>query len=133
MKIILVICLLSISLFSSEIKWSTNYNMARYKATKDNKKVLLFISAKNNPFSEIMKEDTFTHPDVVDIVNKHYVAIELSLGLDKMPVGIKTFSAPSVYFMTSKGKEICRHIVGEVSPKRMVKVLKEALISCEVR
>ena len=139
MKYILIV-LLSLSLYSAdniqsnneEIKWSSNYNMARYRATKEDKKVLVFISAKDSPYSDIMREDVFKHKDVVYLVNKYFIAVELSLGLDRIPVGIKVFSAPAVYFMTNKGKEVCRHIVGQVGVKKMIQMLEDAQNACKV-
>ncbi len=125
MKYFLIVLFLTTSLFSSEIKWSNNYHMSRQKAKKENKNILLFISSKDNPFCDYMKEDTFLNDKIIDYINQDYIAVELSIEDRTLPKSIEIFSAPSVYFLNPMGKKIYRRIVGLVTSKQIIFFLEQ--------
>ncbi|MCK5109936.1 MAG: thioredoxin family protein [Arcobacteraceae bacterium] len=125
MKIVLVNIFLTISLFASQIQWSNNYHMSRQKAKKANKDVFLFISSVDNPFCEYMEEDVFKYENVVKYINKDYIAVRLVIEKDKLPRGIKVLSAPSMYFLTHKGKKLYKRITGEIARRQLIEILKE--------
>ncbi len=115
---------LTVSIFASEISWSNNYHMARYEAKKINKDILLFISSVDNPFCDYMEEDIFKKKRIVDYINKDYIAVKLIIETDNLPQGLLIFSAPTIYFLTNKGKQLYKRITGEVTPKQILTFLK---------
>jgi len=129
-KYILISIFFTISLQSSLITWSNNYHISRQKAKKENKNVLLFISTKkDNPYCEYMQKDTFEYKPIVKHINKNYIPVRLFVENNQIPMGIKFFTVPSVYFLNPKGKEISRRIVGDITPKQLEKILNKIKIS----
>jgi len=96
MRYILINLILSCYLFSSSVQWSNNYDMTRQAAKKANKYVLLFISSKDNSYCESMEEDTFKNKIVMKYIKKDYLAVKLYIEDNRLPGGIKFFSAPSI-------------------------------------
>ncbi len=117
--------LLTVSVLASQISWSSNYHMARYEAKKIDKDILLFISSVDNPFCDYMEEDIFKDQEIVDYIRRDYLAVKLIIETDNLPQGLLIFSAPTVYFLTNKGKQLHKRITGEVTPKQMLVFLRE--------
>ncbi len=124
-KFIVINIFLTVSIFASQIFWLNNYHMARFEAKKINKDILLFISSVDNPFCDYMEEDIFKNKEIVDHINKNYLAVKLIIETDNLPQGLLIFSAPTIYFLTNKGKQLHERITGEVTPKQILKFLKE--------
>ncbi len=122
-RFIIINLLLTVWIFASEIYWSNNYHMSRFEARKTNKDILLFVSSIDNPFCDYMEEDIFKEEEIVELVNRDYIAVKLIIETDKLPTGLLIFSAPTVYFLTNKGKQLYHRIAGEVTPKQMLKFL----------
>jgi len=129
MKLIAVSLALSYWLIAAtiqdSIQWSNNYHMARQLAHKENKNIILFISDKNNPYCEYMQEDTFKSKIVTRYINKDYIAVRLDIKEEKIPTGIEFFTVPTVYFLTSKGKDIFPRVIGNIPPRKMEQLLKK--------
>jgi thioredoxin-related protein len=126
MKYIFLIFFLITSIFATpniSIKWLDNYHQARQVAKKENKNILLFISSKDNPYCDYMREDTLKYKPVIKQIYKKFIPVRLIIETDKIPVGIKFFTVPSIYLLTAKGKELKR-IVGDITPIQMEGILK---------
>ena len=117
--------LLTNILVGATIKWHHNYNLARYQAKKEHKNILLFITEKNNPFCEGMVEDMFIEEDIIDAVNKDYLAVMIDINEHILPTGLGPLYSPSLYFLTNRGKNIIRRVVGETTPREMRRYLKK--------
>ena len=127
MKYFVTSIVFACTLVASSIQWSNNYHMARQQAKKENKKVILFISSKNNPFCEYMEVDTFNNKKVLKLINKNYIAVRLYIEDNNFPKGLDFYSAPSIYFLTHKGKYFenqYKRIIGEITAKQMINILK---------
>jgi len=122
-KYILINILLTMAIQASSIQWTNNYHLARQKAKKEHKSVLLFISSKTNPTCDYMEKDTFENRTVSKQIKDNYVPVRLFIEDDRVPMGIKFFAVPSTYFLNPKGREIRRRIVGEFTPKQLKKIL----------
>ena len=127
MRYFLISIILVNILFASSINWSNNYHLARQQAKKEKKKVFLFISSHNNPFTEYMEIDMFENKKVIEAINKNYIAVKLYTQDNNFPKGLIFYSAPAIYFLDAKGKFFetrYKKIVGEITKNQMLKILK---------
>ena len=127
MKYIVTSLILSSWLVASSLQWSNNYHMARQQAKKENKNVILFVASKVNPSCEYMEIDMFNNEEVSKYINKDYIPVKLYIEDDVFPKGLIFYSAPSIYFLTPKGKYFDKkyhRIIGEITTTQMIKILK---------
>ena len=127
MKYIVTSLILASWLVASPLQWSNNYHMARQQAKKENKNVILFVSSKINPSCEYMEVDMFNNKKVLKLINDDYIAVKLYIEDDVFPTGLIFYSAPSIYFLTPKGKYFdkkYKRIIGEITSKQMINILK---------
>lgn len=126
MKYFVTSIILACYLVASSIQWSDKYHMARQQAKKENKNILLFISSKTNPSCEYMEIDVFTNDKVVKLINKDYIAVKI-YDEKYFPKDLMFYSAPSLYFLTPKGKYFAKNykwIVGEIPKRKLIEILK---------
>ncbi len=126
MRLILVSLFLISHIIASEINWLNNYHMARQQAKKENKNIFLYITQRDNPYCEVMDEDTFKNTKIIKYIENDYLAVKIFIEDNRLPSGLgKIQYAPTVYFLKANGKNIIRRVVGEITIKKMQNYLEQ--------
>ena len=122
----LLICVISIFFASpsysqseNDIKWHDWSNEAFIKAEQQNKLVLLDLSAEWCQFCKKMKAVTYKDPEVIKIINEHYIAInaDIETTLDvKMLYG--NLGVPGTIILTADREELNKRR-GYIAPQQM--------------
>jgi thioredoxin-related protein len=100
----------SIFAFANLINWQTNLDNAINLAKKQNKNILVFITAASCPYCELMEQEIFNDKEGVNYLGKSYVFVKLNLS-DAQKIFKDVYLTPTTYFITPK-KEILASQVG---------------------
>ncbi len=104
-RLLLILTLLFIPLFSNGIKWYTDVAKAKAAAQKQHKIIFVFVEAEHCPYCTQMLEDTLSDKDVIRSLNKEYIPLKIDLDT---PQGKRYFGAttvtPTSYFYAPNGK-----------------------------
>lgn len=104
---------------SNAIEWHDWSHDTFAKAEQQNKLVLLDISAQWCEFCKKMKAVTYQDPEVVKIINKHYIAIYADIELTpdvQMLYG--NFGVPGTVILTAERQELNKRL-GYIAPQQM--------------
>lgn len=103
MRAIFLTFLLFGSLFSAELPWLHDYDVAIKQAQKEKKEIYLFIGADVCRWCDRFKEMTLSKKDVITRLEKEYVLLYLSRDRHKIPNRFTTQGVPRHYFLKSDG------------------------------
>ena len=103
MKLLLLLTLLSASLFSIELNWLHDYDKALSQAKKEKKDVYLFVGADDCRWCQRFYDLTLSKPCVMKKLKKDYVPLYMSRDQHKIPKKFKVRGVPRHYFLTSDG------------------------------
>lgn len=103
MRAIFLTFLLFGSLFSAELPWLHDYDVAIKQAQKEKKEIYLFIGADVCRWCDRFKEMTLSKKDVIARLEKEYVLLYLSRDRHKIPSRFTTQGVPRHYFLKSDG------------------------------
>ena len=103
-KKILIIGLLSFSLFGAELEWAEDYEVGLAQAKKEHKLVYIFISSTHCPWCSKFEREVLTNDAVIKDLEKDYVIIGLNKEMDDIPEGYSARVIPRHYFCESDGK-----------------------------
>jgi thiol-disulfide isomerase/thioredoxin len=110
MKELFLTLIFSIFAFANLINWQTNLDNAINLAKKQNKNILVFITAASCPYCELMEQEIFNDKEGVNYLGKSYVFVKLNLS-DAQKIFKDVYLTPTTYFITPK-KEILASQVG---------------------
>lgn len=120
-KIVLILLLLSISIFAED--W-LDYNETLAKAKDENKIVVLMLSQEGCPACEYMRNMMDGNHKISKELSKKFVVVELDIHDDKIPSKFKYFATPTFYFTNKNGK-ILDVVYGSLKSKSFMEKLKE--------
>lgn len=104
---------------TENIRWHDWSNDTFSLAEQENKLVLLDISARWCQFCKKMKSVTYQDPEVIKIVNKHYIAIHADIELTpdvQMLYG--NLGVPGTVILTAEREELNKRL-GYIAPQQM--------------
>lgn len=101
---ILLLSMLSISLFGAEIKWAEDYETAVLEAKKENKDLYIFISSTHCPWCAKFERKVLSDAKVIKALEKDYIIVGLNKEMDDIPEGFSARVIPRHYFTESNGK-----------------------------
>ena len=104
MKKILLIFLITTSLFGIELPWIHDYNKALKLAQKEQKDIYLFIGADQCHFCKRYKQKALSKPKVIKALKKHFILVYLSRDRHTIPKGFKKYGVPLHYFLKPNGE-----------------------------
>ena len=111
-NILLLLSLLSFSLYSSELNWADSYKDAISKAKAENKNVMLLITSHTCRWCRKLESETLMDEDIIKRVNKDYISIHVTRGEDEYPEELVAPGVPATYFLDNNGKPIIRKVMG---------------------
>ncbi len=105
-RISLLLISLGLFLNANVIDWQDNYEDAHAKAIQENKIFYIFIVSETCHWCHKMKKTTMSDEEVVNRLNKDYVAVELIRDFDEYPELLHAKMVPKHYFLTPDEKKI---------------------------
>ncbi len=99
-------------LSGAELSWADSYADAVAKAKAENKNVLVLISKDRCRWCKKLKTTTLQDEAVVARVERGYVAVEVTRGVDDYPEYLKAKMVPMSYFLYPDGSLIMRGVAG---------------------
>lgn len=104
MKILFILLITAAALFSEHIRWQNDFDKALFKAKKENKELLLFVSKKECAECKEVFVKVFNDKDVQKEVNEKYIAVVVFFEHENSyPIELfYTQSFPTLFFVSSK-------------------------------
>ena len=103
MRIIMIISMLTFSLFASEIKWNDSFEAAKAKAQKEDKIIYALITSETCRWCRKLENETLEEKKVINNLNSKYSAVALTRDKDSYPPCLKAPMVPMSYFLTPEG------------------------------
>lgn len=103
MRIIMMITMLMLSLFASDIKWNNSFEAAKAKAQKENKLIYVVITSETCRWCRKLENETLEEKKVINNLNSKYSAVALTRDKDSYPPCLKAPMVPMSYFLTPEG------------------------------
>lgn len=108
---------------ADKINW-LSYEKGMRKANDEVKKIYINFHADWCYYCKVMEKTTFKDPDVIDYLNKNFVAISVDTVKDKKRArDYKVQGLPSNWFLEADGSKIGA-IPGYLKPKELLQKLK---------
>lgn len=126
MKRFLLLLLLSVTLYGSEVTWIDSYEQALKTAKNEHKPMLLFMNKPGCGSCEYMKENVFTDEAVVKYLEQNYVSVSLSIHKNDAPKELKVSVTPVFHFLSSDGSKLRETLIGGKTAPFFLKLLKQA-------
>jgi thioredoxin-related protein len=126
MKKFLLLSLMSLSLFASDITWYTSYVQAAQSAKTQNKPMLVFMNRPGCGSCAYMKENVFTDKDIVKYLDENYIAVSLDIHTNDAPKALQVSVTPVFYFLHSDGTQAIDTLFGGKTAPFFIKLLKQA-------
>ena len=106
MKLFIFLCVFVSSLYSIELDWIHDYDVALLQAKKENKEVYLFVGADVCKWCDRFKKMTLSSNEVIKKLEESYILLYMSRDRHKIPKKFKVKGVPRHYFLTSDGEII---------------------------
>jgi len=105
-RIFLLHVSLVLFLNANVIDWQDEYEIAHAKAIKENKIFYVFIVGESCRWCRKMEKTTMLDNEIINRLNKDYIAVELIRGFDDYPDSLQARMVPKHYFLTPDEKKI---------------------------
>ena len=99
MKKLLVVLLFITSTLFGQMNRVKELDMAYDKAQAQNKIVMVVLSQEGCPACKYMKNVVFKNKNVVKAFNKKFLAVELDIHKDYVPLELEHVVTPTIYFL----------------------------------
>ncbi len=118
--------MLSSLLHADYIKWFHNYEIGHKEALKLEKPIMLFLKDDSRIDSMNMFKITFLNKEVIELINKNFVSIQLPKGSDQFPLELYyTLEFPSLFFATRYEILYDDIFTGFITPQRLIELVKK--------
>ena len=123
---LILLALMSLSLYASDVAWFTSYAKAAETAKTENKPMLVFMNKPGCGSCAYMKENVFTDAAVIAYLNSGYVAVSLDIHTNDAPKALQVNVTPVFHFLKSDGSKSIETLVGGKTAPFFLKLLKKA-------
>ncbi|QOP40681.1 thioredoxin family protein [Sulfurimonas marina] len=124
-KLLIIMMLLSGSLFANEIHWAKDFTSGIKTAKKENKPVLFVFSRHSCKYCVILEKTTFSNNQVIDTLNKDFVSIiAYSDEGDRFPQELWRPGTPTLWFLDENGQPMYQPLMGAVGEEYFIEALK---------
>jgi thioredoxin-related protein len=123
---LILLSLLTLSLYASDVAWFDSYEKAAKTAMSDNKPMLVFMSQPGCGSCAYMKENVFTDESIIAYLNEHYVSVSLNIHENDAPKELQVSVTPVFYFLNSDGSQALETLIGGKTAPFFIKLLKKA-------
>ncbi|RUM63379.1 MAG: thioredoxin [Sulfurimonas sp.] len=123
-KLLLVIVLLSSTLFANKIVWEKDFHSGVVKAKKLNKPILFVVSNHSCRYCVKLEKTTFSDKRVIKTLNKDFVSIiSYSDENDYTPRELLRSATPTSWFLKADGSPMFQALIGTVGTEKFLKYL----------
>jgi uncharacterized protein YyaL (SSP411 family) len=102
MKKIIIMMLLSFSVFSAEVEWSGSYEVALAKAKKANKPLLVLITSETCSWCRKLESTTLKDEKIAGRINDKFEAVNVTRDKSIYPKTLAAKMVPMSYFVDPK-------------------------------
>ena len=127
MKKILLLLFVTLSLSAADVNWFHSYAKAANAAKTSNKPMMLFMNKPGCGACQYMKDNVFTNAQVIDYLNKHFVAVSLDIHKNDAPKDLQVNVTPVFHFLKSDGSKSIETLMGGKGVKKFMPMLEKAL------
>lgn len=110
---------------SNDIKWVNNITSTQNLTNNSGKSTILFFTGKWCAPCRIMKREVFADNEVMKVINKKFVPVELhmdNINSKNLVKHFKVGATPTTIIVDSKGK-VLDYVVGKIEKKEFLKIL----------
>lgn len=125
MKSFVFLCF-AISLFGADIDWMS-LEKAKALAKKENKVIMVEVSAHGCKYCVDMAQTTLKSPRIVDKINRYFAPVLYYLDSDEIPKEFSARGTPTFFFVDKNGKRLSPPIFGAWNSKDFDFFLESAL------
>jgi len=122
-KIILILFLLSTSIFADNIEWM-EYDKALSVSKAEDKTIMVMLGRSSCGVCGYMKRVVFKDKNVIKKFNEKFLAVYIELDFDDNPNDLKYIGVPTFYFLDKNEKKLLRFDGGKRTPS-FIKMLDE--------
>lgn len=123
-KIIMLLGMLTHSLFGSEIQWAKDFNSGVEQAKKEHKPILFISSRHTCKYCVILDNTTLKDKVVVKALQRDFVSIiSYSDEGDYIPKRLWRPGTPAIWFLNSNGEPMFQPIPGAIDAKNFLNAL----------
>jgi len=126
MKKLILILVLTLGAYASEVSWFHSYPEAIKAAKSEHKPLLLFMNKPGCGSCAYMKENVFTDEKIIDYLTKNYIAVSLDIHKNDAPKEFQVQVTPVFHYINGDGKKIRETLVGGKTAPFFLKLLKQA-------
>ncbi|RMH62163.1 MAG: thioredoxin domain-containing protein [Calditrichaeota bacterium] len=129
LKVLILLTTVILSYINAQesIHWREWNALSFADAQKNNKLIFVDIGMEGCTACRWMVERTYTHPDVIHLINEHFIAIQVD-SESRPDIGERysDWAWPALIFMSPAGKQV-HAIRGSRSPQNFIAVLEELI------
>ncbi len=102
------------------------YEKALKTAKKEHKIIIIKLTREHCHFCKKMDREVFSDKDIVESLNKNFIVVEVDIGKETPPLGLKIGMTPTFIFI-SEDEDIMAKIPGSWTKQDFLEILKEAV------
>ena len=126
MKKLLLLTLMTLGLYASEVSWPTSYVTASQTAKAENKPMLVFMNKPGCGSCAYMKENVFTDAAIIAYLNNNFISISLDVHENDAPKALQVTVTPVFHFLNADGSKSQETLIGGKTAPFFLKLLKKA-------
>ncbi|MDH4945121.1 thioredoxin family protein [Sulfurimonas sp. C5] len=124
-KVILIMMLLTASIFANEIHWAQDFESGAATAKKEHKPILFVFSRHTCKYCVLLERTTFANKKVIDALNKDFVSIiAYSDEGDQFPQMLWRPGTPTLWFLDENAEPMYQPLMGAVGEEYFIEALK---------
>lgn len=104
MKKILLLSMLSITIFGAEIAWNDTFAEAQAKAKKESKPMMVLITSEQCRWCRKFEATTLSDEDIISKINTRFTAVHVTRDKSIYPKTLTAKMVPMSYFLDGNGK-----------------------------
>lgn len=127
-KILIILLLFINSLFSDDFAimydYQRDYKIAMEKAKEQKKDIVFILVATYCPWCDKLKEEVLSLEYTQEILQKKYIPLMLTIGVDKFPKKFNSFVVPTIHFISYKDESIIETVLGFNNNYRFYEIIE---------
>lgn|GEM_PF-2598635 len=105
------------------VKFEEDYDIAQKKAQEENRYIFLLVTEKYCSWCKKLKEEVLTTPEIVKVLNSHFVSLEVDKIDGYYPSNIGIQGTPSIFILNPDNNKSLKSITGYRDQNELLKIL----------
>lgn len=124
----LLLLLLAIGLFGTDITWNSSYDQALLKAKKEGKPLMVLITTETCRWCRKLETTTLQDNEIVSRINASFQAVNVTKDKSIYPKNLSAKMVPMSYFIDPRNEKVLYSIPGFWGVEDYNSVLDDALL-----